>query len=291
MGYMHIDNLYKNQDILMFKECYALEKIHGTSAHVSWKEGKIHFFAGGEKYETFAALFDKALNEKFQAIGHPEVVVFGEAYGGKQQGMSARYGKQNKFVAFDVKIGDTWLAVPDAAEVVGKLGLEFVYYVKVPTTLAALDAERDAPSAQAVRNGIEGFQPREGVVLRPLIEFIKSNGSRIITKHKRPEERETKTHRVVSPEAQIILTEAEAIANEWVTPTRLQHVLDALAAKGVTVAGMEHTKEVIAAMNEDVFREGAGEVVDSKEARSAVGKATSRILKAHFMGILKANAQ
>jgi intein/homing endonuclease len=30
MAYLHhLDNLYKNQDILMFKECYALEKIHG----------------------------------------------------------------------------------------------------------------------------------------------------------------------------------------------------------------------------------------------------------------------
>ena len=29
MSYMDMDNLYKNQDILMFKECYALEKLHG----------------------------------------------------------------------------------------------------------------------------------------------------------------------------------------------------------------------------------------------------------------------
>lgn len=29
MGYMHINNLYKNQEILMFKECFALEKVHG----------------------------------------------------------------------------------------------------------------------------------------------------------------------------------------------------------------------------------------------------------------------
>ncbi len=34
MGYLHIDNLYKNQTIRLFRECYALEKVHGTSAHV-----------------------------------------------------------------------------------------------------------------------------------------------------------------------------------------------------------------------------------------------------------------
>lgn len=33
MGYLHIDNLYKNRDILLFRECWALEKVHGTSAH------------------------------------------------------------------------------------------------------------------------------------------------------------------------------------------------------------------------------------------------------------------
>ena len=39
MSYMHIDNLYKNQDILLFKECYALEKIHGTSAGLEFGLG------------------------------------------------------------------------------------------------------------------------------------------------------------------------------------------------------------------------------------------------------------
>lgn len=28
MGYLHIDNLYKAQEILLFRTCYALEKIH-----------------------------------------------------------------------------------------------------------------------------------------------------------------------------------------------------------------------------------------------------------------------
>lgn len=37
MGYMHIENLYKNQLILLFRECYAMEKIHGTSAHLAFR--------------------------------------------------------------------------------------------------------------------------------------------------------------------------------------------------------------------------------------------------------------
>jgi hypothetical protein len=60
MGYLHINNLYKDQTILIFKECYALEKIHGTSAHLSWncKEKKVKYFSGGESNERFVKVFD-----------------------------------------------------------------------------------------------------------------------------------------------------------------------------------------------------------------------------------------
>lgn len=41
MGYQHIPNLYKEQAILAQSECYALEKIHGTSAHIKFKAGSL----------------------------------------------------------------------------------------------------------------------------------------------------------------------------------------------------------------------------------------------------------
>ena len=40
MGYAHIENLYKNQTILLFRRCWALEKVHGTSAHITYVEGQ-----------------------------------------------------------------------------------------------------------------------------------------------------------------------------------------------------------------------------------------------------------
>lgn len=297
VGYLHIDNLYKTQTILLFKECYALEKIHGTSAHVSWKDAghattappeadhRLSFHAGGEKHQNFVALFDKdKLVAGFEAMGHQDVTVFGEAYGGKQQGQSHRYGKQLKFVAFDVKVGDHWLDVPNAAQVCERLGLEFVHFVRVSTDLAALDAERDAPSEQARRNGIVGDQTREGVVLRPVREFRDTNGDRIISKHKRAEERETKTPRdaSVDPAQLKVLDDAKAIADEWVTPTRLVHVLDKLGT-----VGMEDTPRVIAAMIEDVVREGSTEIIDSKEARKAIGAAAARLFKARVVAALR----
>ena len=277
MGYMHIDNLYKNQEVMIFKEVFALEKIHGTSAHIGWKDGALRFFSGGMKHETFTAIFDApTLVVKFAAMNHPDVTVYGEAYGGKMQAMAKRYGPAARFAAFDVKVGDLWLDVPTAAQVVADLGLEFVYYALVPATVEALNAERDAPSKQAQRNGVEGAQHREGIVIRPPIEVRKNNGERIIAKHKRDEERETKTPReVASPEKLAVLSEAQAIAQEWVTPTRLQHVIDKLPH----VTGIEHTGDLVKAMTEDVMREGTGEILDSREARQAIGRATAEMWK------------
>lgn len=289
MGYMHIENLYRPdaQAILLFKEVYALEKIHGTSAHVALKDGQLRFFSAGEKHENFIKLFNvDALLEAMLGLGRPEVVVFGEAYGGKQQGQSWRYGKNLKFVVFDVKVGDYWLDVPNAQQVAERLGLEFVHYKRVSTDLAALDAERDAPSEQARRNGVEGDQPREGVVLRPIREFHDNSGHRIISKHKRPEERETKTHREVGDPAKLkVLEEAEAIATEWVTQTRLEHVLDKLGE--VSIAD---TPRVITAMIEDVTREAKGEIVDSKEARKAIGALTAKLFKKHIQDVFRTRA-
>lgn len=279
MGYLHIDNLYKNQDILLFKECYALEKIHGTSAHISWKDDELHFYAGGEKHVNFVGLFDEAALRAHRTGGE-KLTVFGEAYGGKQQAQSWRYGKALKFVAFDVRIGELWLSVPQAAAIVNGFGLEFVHYVRVATDLPALNAERDAPSEQARRNGIEGDQPREGVVLRPLVEFTKNNGDRIISKHKRDEERETKTPRVVGEKAEV-LAKAQSIADEWVTPMRLQHVLQKMPG-----ASIEQTRDVIVALLEDVLREGAGELVDTEEARRAVMTRGAHLFKQHLRATL-----
>ena len=63
MGYLHIHNLYKDQTILLFKEVYALEKIHGTSSHITFTREtatlapeippKLTFFSGGESHQRF----------------------------------------------------------------------------------------------------------------------------------------------------------------------------------------------------------------------------------------------
>ena len=276
MGYLKISNLYKNTEILLFKECYAMEKIHGTSANVSWKDGKVNLSPGGCKYDNFASNFDvEELERKFKELLDCDVVVFVEANEGKYQGMSETYGKELKFVAFDVTVDKNWLDVPNAADVANKLGLDFVSYVKVSTDLDRLSEERDRDSMQAIKNGCGEGKLREGVVLRPLIEVIKNNGSRIIVKHKRDEFLETKTKREVDPEKLKILEDAKAIAEEWVTPMRLNHVLDKLG----NPTEIEKTREVIKAMVEDVMREAKGEIKESQAATQSIGKKTAQLYK------------
>lgn len=291
MSYLSISNLYKDQDILLFKECYVLEKIHGTSAHISWSGEAIHFFSGGASHKLFVALFDA---EKLAAlftekVGNQKCTVYGEAYGGKIMGMSKVYGKDLRFTAFDVKMEDVWLAVPQAESFVLSLGLEFVHYVKVPTDLESLNRERDADSVQAIRNGIGPGQIREGVILRPPIEVRKNNNERVIAKHKRDEFRETqeKRHVEVDPERLKVLADAEAIAIEWVTAMRMQHVLDKLPHGDDNPLTPERTPEVIEAMREDVYREGRGEFVDSPEVKKAVGKRTATLFIKHLKSSLE----
>jgi hypothetical protein len=287
MGYLHIENLYKNQTILLFKECYAMEKIHGTSAHLSWKfETKtLHFSSGGESHERFCELFNIGqLKDKFGEIFPDiDVVIFGEAYGGKQQGMSHTYGKELKFIGFDVKVGEHWLNVPNAEDVCGQFGIEFVHYNKIEVSLENLTALRDMPSVQAARNGCGTDKKREGIVCRPLVEMRINNGDRVICKYKPDEQMETKTKREVSEEQLKVLSDAKEIAEEWVTNLRLEHVLQKFPAD----TSMEAMGEVIKAMVEDVYREGKGEIVESKEVSKAIGAKAVQLFKQKLNSTLK----
>lgn len=279
MGYLHIDNLYKNQTILMFKECYALEKIHGTSAHISWNSinKQIKFFSGGESHDRFISLFDiDSLQSKLSVLfTNSNAIIYGEAYGGKQQGMSDTYGKELKFIGFEVRVGQLWVNVPNAEAICKSLNIEFVDYVRCSTDLSVLDHERDKDSTQAIRNGCGVGKLREGVILKPIIELTTNNGGRVIAKHKRDEFKETKTPRLVSPEEFKILKDAEAIADEWVTEMRLNHVLDKLP-KGINI---ESTKLIIDTMVEDVYREAKGEIIESKEVVKLIGRRTVLLFK------------
>lgn len=289
MGYLNIDNLYLNQNILLFKEAYALEKIDGTSSHIGWQhENKqVHYFSGGEEHSNFVELFNtENIKAKFvELFPNKNVVIYGECYGGKQQGMSHVYGKQLKFIVFDVKVDGMWLNVPNAEDVATKFGLEFVHYDRIDVTLENLKAAMEAPSIQAFRNGMGDNKPREGIVLRPLIEMKMNNGDRVIAKYKPEKNMETKSKREVSPEQLKVLTDAQEIAEEWVVPNRLDHVLQKFPAD----VNMESMGDIVKAMIADVYREGRNEIVQSQAVAKAIGKQTVKLFREMLEQRLKDN--
>ena len=277
MSYMHINNLYKEQDILLFKECYALEKIHGTSAHISYKNQQLNFFSGGTKHENFIKLFDADnLIKIFKEKNIDNITIYGEAYGGKLQKMRLTYGETLKFIAFEVKINDLWLSVPQACTLVLALNIEFVSYEKISTDIDSIDKQLAKFSVQAMRNGQGDDKTQEGIVLRPLIELRKNNNERIIVKYKNEEFRETTKKRTVIDTAKLeIIKEANLIAEEWVTRNRVVHVLDDF----VDPLTMSMMGNIIKAMISDVKRESENEVVWSVAVEKSIGKATVRLVK------------
>lgn len=271
------------------KECFCLEKVHGTSASLRFLtkniplednsySGTITFFAGGENHEKFLALFDQvSLLNKFIELGHKEVIIFGEAYGGKQQGMKATYGPDLKFICFDVRINNTWLDVPDAEEVAKTLELEFVPYEKVSTNLEELDRQRDLPSEVAARRGMGLDKIREGIVIRPLTEMTDKRGNRIIAKHKCAAFSERATpQKVVDPSKLVVLKEAQAVADEWVTPNRMKNAQSHFSDSEWDISNLG---KIIKYIQEDIFREGSGEIVQNPDLYKAIARKTAEVFK------------
>jgi hypothetical protein len=310
VSYIHINNLYLDKTIFMFRECYALEKVHGGTAHIACSDQNgIELYCGaldsreaflkvlvedhGASPNSIIDLLCRRFLKVFPDLCAPQwvdpqevknppnpkqsIVIHGEVYGGKIQQMGEVYGKKQQFIVFDVRINNSWLSVPDAQDVATKLGFRFVPYVKGPVTEEFLDTQRDSPSIVAIENGMGDTHQREGIVIRPLIELRKNNGERILAKHKHAKFMETRTPRPTNPEKLEVLAAANAIAEEWVTPMRLIHVL----AK-VSNPSIKDTGTVIKLMLEDVLREGSKEIIDSKDARKAIGSKTVELFRKYI---------
>lgn len=284
-----IFNLYdpRGQTILREPRCYETEKADGCPASVRWQGGRVHLTPGASGYESFCRIFDtKRLEGAFRALAAQKVIVYGEAYGGRQQGLSARYGHDLRFVAFDVHIGAEILTVPQADALVRlHLGLDFVPWSETTTDIPTLDALRDRPSELAARIGM-GVQPREGIVLRPLVEGrVGDPGPRVIAKHKGHSNRETLTVREVNTSARVAYENADDYAVEWVTEERLRHVMTRFQNHLGREPSRNDTAHIVASMLRDVRDEAPeGEVPTDVEVDKAIKRRTAALYLARFKG-------
>lgn len=294
MGYRKIPNLYKDQSILMFKECYALCKLHGTSTNIRWVKNEHgiwdqYLFAGGIQP---AKKFENMMNERFNLRERYEVfleyirdwpevskvTLYGEGYGGNCQAMSHIYGPLN-FAVFEVNVDGFCLDTPRAEKVATTLGFPFVPYERGPATVEWLNEQRNKYCVQAQRNGM-GEHHHEGIVVRPIIEVTTNDGKPIIAKHKRDEYAEHARPRKPIAGQHERQTKAQEIAEDWVTQMRLEHVIDAQRAKKQRTLSIEDTGDIIRAMIEDVKVEGEGEIEWTPEASKQIGKRCAMLWKA-----------
>ena len=84
MSYLKIPNLYRDQSVLLFKTVWALEKIHGTSAWISYQgdtnQNRLLFHPGGAEREPFLAIFNEQtlLERMIEIFGAKSVRIHGE---------------------------------------------------------------------------------------------------------------------------------------------------------------------------------------------------------------------
>lgn len=274
MGYMKIPNLYKDKTLLLFKQVYALEKIHGTSAHVSFTKTEtgvdIKFFPGGGELESFKKLFDLQRLAWVWLENYSEknsVIIYGELFGGKLQAMSHIYGKALQFFSFDVEIGGSFVDVPNMSKISTHFGIRHVPWKLIDATIENIEAAKLEPSEVAKMLNVGLDKEREGVVLRPLIE-MHTNSFRVIAKHRILEFQERKSGEPkLDAEKLQVMTEAKAIAEEWVVPMRLTHILDKLQ---FTEHSFKNIPLVGQAIVNDVQLEAKDEVVWSPAVERAI---------------------
>lgn len=105
------------------------------------------------------------------------VILFGEGYGpGIQSG--GLYSGEQKFVLFDVKVGDWWLKRDAVEDVANDVGVEYAPLIGRGTLHDAIDM---------VKSGLKsewGNFEAEGIVARPAVQMFNRKGERIITKIK-----------------------------------------------------------------------------------------------------------
>ncbi len=164
------------------------EKVNGTNVRVmlnDWGEGHGAVTFGGktDAAQIHAHLVNH-LNETFTvealaAVFDSDACLYGEGCGAKIQKGGGNYYPDQRFVLFDVRIGDWWLKRDAVEDIAKALGIPAVPNIGTGTL-------QDMVNLCA----LGGFKSEwgdfhaEGIVARPVVELQSRSGKRIITKLK-----------------------------------------------------------------------------------------------------------
>ena len=161
----------------------ATEKIDGTNIRIIW-DGDTVTFGGRTDNAQIPAKLVTHLQEtftpnKFLSLnGSGDMILFGEGYGAGIQSAGGNYSKDQRFILFDVAVGDWWLRWEDMQDVANTMSIPLVHRFDDMNLLSAV---------YAVRTGLEsvlGTGVAEGLVLRAPLGLKNRAGRRLITKVK-----------------------------------------------------------------------------------------------------------
>lgn len=184
-----IEGEFRNETVEFLKDnvWQFTEKIDGTNIRILW-DGHGFTFAGRTERASIPAHLVNRLLEIFandameqmfeQKFGDKEVILYGEGYGAKIQGVGGLYRQDADFILFDVLIGDVWLSRSSVESIATSLGLDIVPIILEGTIDEAVQFVKSNPRSTI------GTAPMEGLVGRPKVEVCDRTGGRVIVKIK-----------------------------------------------------------------------------------------------------------
>lgn len=162
---------------------YWTEKIDGTNIRVVWDGNRVVFGGKSDNAQIPAKLLDH-LRATFpeelleQQFGSTPAVLYGEGFGPKIQKVGHLYGEDQKFILFDVKVGDWWLLPINVFAIANQLGIPSVPYAG---SFDVYEAIRDVN--KGIKSSFGDFYA-EGLVGRPPLGITSRTGDRMLMKVK-----------------------------------------------------------------------------------------------------------
>jgi len=186
-----IDGKFRNPAVEFLKDCkwQFTEKVDGTNIRVHWDGHKVEFGGRTDKatipqdlLDRLETLFGGYENEQIfeQRFGDKDVILFGEGYGGKIQGVGKEYRDDVDFILFDVMINGYYQPRVSVEFVATYFNLDVVPIVLTGTIQEGIDYVKTNRKSTIAKNGAE----LEGVVGRPKMEVFDRTGKRLIVKIK-----------------------------------------------------------------------------------------------------------
>lgn len=165
------------------------EKVDGTNTRIVYDGYRVQVLPRKENSEMPPFLREK-LTEMFltdeveeifeQQFGSKEVILFGEGYGNKIQGIGSKYRKDNSFILFDVMINGNYQPRKTVEDIARMLGIDVVPIIMTGTIYDAIKFVIQHPKSTISHEDLY----MEGLVGRPAVELQDRCGNRIIVKIK-----------------------------------------------------------------------------------------------------------